>query len=655
VDAELNFSKLLVANRGEIACRVLRSARALGYRTVAVYSDADAAAPHVALADEAVRLGPAPAAESYLHVERVLDAARRSGADALHPGYGFLSERADFAQACADRGLVFVGPPAAAIAAMGDKAAAKRRMLAAGVPCAPGYLGDDQSDERLLDEARGLGLPLLVKAVAGGGGRGMRLVHDHAELPAAIAGARREAEAAFGDGRLMLERLIERGRHIEVQVFADAHGHCIHLGERDCSAQRRRQKVLEEAPSPVLTPALRAALGADAVAAARAVGYRGAGTVEFIVDSDLRHCFLEMNTRLQVEHPVTECLTGLDLVEWQLRVAAGEPLPLTQDQVRCDGHAIEVRLYAEDPYAGFVPQTGSVRHWRPEAALRAGVRIDHGLAEGNAVTPHYDALLAKLIAHGRDRSDAIRRLRAALADAPLLGVVHNGGFLHDLLADPAFVEARLHTGLLDQWLAARAPLLQPPAVADDTWALAAALLAWAPGEPLRAASVAAWDLALQAGRERRTLRVQPQGRSVVVTAGARRDEVEILAWDGAALRYAVDGVQRRGVALREGDTLHLAQGAGVCVLREVSAWPQADDGPDPRRARAPVAGVVAAVRVAPGDVVAAGAALVCVEAMKIEMWLHAERGGRVVAVHVEPRASVEAGRVLVELELPETP
>ena len=649
----MSFSKLLVANRGEIACRVLRSARALGYRTVAVYSDADAAAPHVALADEAVRLGPAPAAESYLHVGRVLDAARRSGADALHPGYGFLSERADFAQACADHGLVFVGPPAPAIAAMGDKAAAKRRMLAAGVPCAPGYLGDDQAEARLLDEARRLGLPLLVKAVAGGGGRGMRLVRELAGLPAAIAGARREAEAAFGDGRLMLERLIERGRHIEVQVFADAHGHCIHLGERDCTAQRRRQKVLEEAPSPIVTPALRAALGADAVAAARAVGYRGAGTVEFIVDDALRHWFLEMNTRLQVEHPVTECLTGLDLVEWQLRVAAGEPLPLAQDQVRFEGHAIEVRLYAEDAGAGFVPQTGSVLHWRPEAALRAGVRIDHGLAEGNAVGPHYDPLLAKLIAHGRDRSDAIRRLRAALADAPLLGVVHNGRFLHGLLAHPAFVEARLHTGLLDQWLAEREPLLQPPAVADETWALAAALLAWAPGERLRAASVAAWDLVLQSGRERRTLRVQPQQRQVVVSAGARRDEVEILAWDGAALRYAVDGVQRRGVALRVGDALHLARGVEVCVLREVSAWPQAEAGADPRLARAPVAGVVAAVRVAAGDLVEAGAALVCVEAMKIEMWLHAERGGRVVKVHVEPRASVEAGRVLVELEIVE--
>ena len=350
----MSFSKVLIANRGEIACRVIRTARALGYRTVAVCSDADVDAAHVALADEAVRIGPPPAPESYLDIAAILDAARRTGADAVHPGYGFLSERADFAAACAEAGLVFIGPPASAIAAMGDKAGAKRRMLQAGVPCAPGYLAqDDASDERLAIEAGRLGYPLLVKAVAGGGGRGMRLVRSAAELPVALAGARREAASAFGDDRLMLERLIENGRHIEVQVFADAHGHVVHLGERDCTAQRRRQKVIEESPSPVVTPAMRERMGADAIAAARAVGYVGAGTVEFIVDTDLKHHFLEMNTRLQVEHPVTECVTGVDLVEWQLRVAAGEPmanwLPDGQQGLRFEGHAIEVRLYAEDP------------------------------------------------------------------------------------------------------------------------------------------------------------------------------------------------------------------------------------------------------------------------------------------------------------------
>ena len=320
----MNFRKILIANRGEIACRVMRTARTLGYRTVAVYSDADAGATHVAMAHEAVRLGPAPVIESYLNVDAILDAARRTGASAVHPGYGFLSENAGFAQACADAGLIFIGPPAKAIAAMGDKAGAKRRMIAAGVPTVPGYLGEDQDDPRLAAEAEKLGFPLLVKAVAGGGGRGMRLANSAAELPEALAGARREALAAFGNGTLMLERLIAQGRHIEIQIFADAHGNVVHLGERDCTAQRRRQKVIEEAPSPIVTPEMREAMGRDAVAAALAVDYRGAGTVEFIVDQDLRHYFLEMNTRLQVEHPVTEMITGLDLVEWQLRVAAGE-------------------------------------------------------------------------------------------------------------------------------------------------------------------------------------------------------------------------------------------------------------------------------------------------------------------------------------------
>ena len=337
------FRKVLVANRGEIACRVMRTAHRLGYRTVAVFSDADAGAPHVRQADEALHIGAPAAADSYLNIAALLAAAQRSGADAVHPGYGFLSERADFAQACADAGLVFIGPPPAAMRAMGDKAAAKRRMLEAGVPCAPGYLGQDASDERLTAEAERLGLPLLVKAVAGGGGRGMRLVHRFDDLPAALAGARREAISAFGDGTLMLERLIDQARHIEIQVFADTHGHAVHLGERDCTAQRRRQKVVEEAPSPVVSPAMRAAMGADAVAAALAVGYVGAGTVEFIVDTAGRHFFLEMNTRLQVEHPVTECITGLDLVEWQLRVAAGEPLPLHRGLAARAGNEPESR------------------------------------------------------------------------------------------------------------------------------------------------------------------------------------------------------------------------------------------------------------------------------------------------------------------------
>ncbi|MFP5398992.1 MAG: acetyl/propionyl/methylcrotonyl-CoA carboxylase subunit alpha [Gammaproteobacteria bacterium] len=635
----------------------MRTAHRLGYRSVAVFSDADRDAPHVREADEAVRIGPAPAAQSYLAIDALLDAARRTGADAVHPGYGFLSERADFARACDAAGLVFIGPPAEAIAAMGDKAGAKRRMLAAGVPCAPGYLGDDQSDERLLAEALQLGLPLLVKATAGGGGRGMRLVRDLAELPAAIDGARREAASAFGDGTLMLERLIDGARHVEVQVFADRHGHTIHLGERDCTAQRRRQKVIEEAPSPIVDAAQRAAMGADAVAAARAVGYVGAGTVEFVVDADGRHHFLEMNTRLQVEHPVTEAVTGFDLVEWQLRVAAGEPLPATQDEVRFAGHAIEARLYAEDPYAGFVPQAGRVLHWRPEddggvpafAGARGGLRVDDGIAEGGEVAPYYDAMVAKLVAHGRDRDDAMRRLAAALERTPLLGVANNGAFLADLLRHPDFRSARMTTTRLDEWQAAGAPIVQRPRPDDATWALAAAAFALRAGRGHRSAGVAGYDLALVHGAARRSWRVQPHGAGIDV-AGDTQHRFEAFEQEGHALRYTLQGVQRRAVAAFDGARLHLAVDGRAFVFDEPSPLPAADAGADPRRARAPVAGVVAHVAVSAGERVAAGAPLVCIEAMKMEMWQHAGADGVVAAVHVAPRDAVAAGALLVELD-----
>ncbi|MFO1271075.1 MAG: biotin carboxylase N-terminal domain-containing protein [Rubrivivax sp.] len=631
----MSFTKILVANRGEIACRVMRTARRLGWRTVAVFSDADVAAPHVLQADEAVRIGEAPAAASYLSIEALLAAAKASGADAVHPGYGFLSERADFAEACAAAGLVFIGPPPDAIRAMGDKAGAKRRMQAAGVPCAPGYLGEDQSDDRLVAEADTLGLPLLVKAVAGGGGRGMRLVRRAGELAEALAGARREAQSAFGDGTLMLERLVENGRHIEIQVFADAHGHAVHLGERDCTAQRRRQKVIEEAPSPIVGPAMRAAMGRDALAAALAVGYRGAGTVEFIVDGEGRHFFLEMNTRLQVEHPVTECITGLDLVEWQLRVAAGEPLPLKQDEIRFEGHAIEARLYAEDPYDGWKPQTGRIAGWRPE---RSSIRIDHGLFEGGEVTPYYDAMVAKFIAHGRDRADAVRRLQRALEDAPLLGVANNGRFLRDLLGHPQFAAAQMTTTRLDEWAAAGEPLLQRPAPPDEAWALAAALRAQ--GDGRRPASVSGFDLTLQCQGGQRTLRAPPEG-------------LRLLAQDGDEVRYESAGVRRRALAVDDGHTLHLALEGAVFAFTEPSPFPARDNTADPRRARAPVAGVVAHVAVAAGDTVTAGQPLVCVEAMKMEMWLHAQAAGTVRAVNVATKDPVRAGAVLVELEIPE--
>jgi len=630
------FRKVLVANRGEIACRVMRTAHRLGYRTVAVFSDADAGALHVRQADEAVHIGAAPALDSYLNVAALLDAARRTGADAVHPGYGFLSERADFAQACTDAGLVFVGPPPAAMRAMGDKAAAKRRMIEAGVPCAPGYLGADQSDDRLSAEAVRLGLPLLVKAVAGGGGRGMRLVHAPDELAGALTSARREALSAFGDGTLMLERLIEHGRHIEIQIFADAHGQAVHLGERDCTTQRRRQKVIEEAPSPVVDPALRAVMGRDAVAAALAAGYRGAGTVEFIVDASGRHYFLEMNTRLQVEHPVTECITGLDLVEWQLRVAAGEALPLTQDQIRFSGHAIEARLYAEDPYEGWKPQTGVIAGWRPQAA---SIRIDHGIEAGAELGPHYDAMVAKFIAHGSDRADAIRRLARALEDVPLFGPRNNGRFLRDLVRHPQFLAAEMTTTRLDEWAAAGEPLLQRPAPPDAAWRIAAALLAGRGAGP-RPASVAAFDLTLSCDGIKRTLRAPPEG-------------VHVLTWADEELRCRVDGVQRRLPCVQAGTTLQLAFDGAAFSFDEDSPYPAAEAGTDPRHARAPVAGVVAQLLVAVGDSVASGQALVSVESMKMEMWLHAAVPGTVKALHAALRQPVAAGALLVELEITE--
>ncbi len=647
----MSFSKILIANRGEIACRVMRTARALGYRTVAVYSDADRAAPHVSLADEAVHIGAAAPADSYLRTEGLLEAARKTGADALHPGYGFLSENAGFAQACLDAGLVFIGPPPAAMQAMGNKALAKRRMLGAGVPCAPGYLGEEQDDARLTQEAVKLGFPLLVKAVAGGGGRGMRLVRAEAEIAQALLAARREAQSAFGDGTLMLERLIENGRHIEIQIFADAHGNAVYLGERDCTAQRRRQKVIEEAPSPVVDARMREAMGRDAVAAALAVGYRGAGTVEFMVDAGLRHYFLEMNTRLQVEHPVTEMVTGLDLVEWQLRVAAGAPLPLGQADIRLSGHAIEARLCAEDPYAGFAPQTGTVRWWRPQQALLGGVRIDAGIEEGAEISSFYDGMVAKLIVHGRDRDDAIRRLRAALRNAPLLGLRNNGRFLADLLDHPAFRGAAMSTDMIDQWLESGAALLQRPLPQESGWCLAAAVFAMQNGPGWRADSVAAFDIALQCDDLAQALRVQADHRGrVKVSLAGQQHALRIIDFTETALRFEIDGVTRRAVAVLQQNQLHLALDGASFVFTETSPFPGGDALRDATQARSPVAGKVTQIKVAVGDAVADAQQLLCVEAMKMEMWLTARITGSVTAVHCKVGEQVESGALLVEIE-----
>ncbi len=438
------FSKVLIANRGEIACRVIRSCRARGLRTVAVVSEADRHALHARLADEAVEIGAAPPRESYLNIERLIQACKATGTQAVHPGYGFLSENAEFAEACAAAGLVFIGPPAEAIRLMGNKAEAKRRMREAGVPCIPGYDGTDQSDATLTREAEKIGLPLMIKAAAGGGGRGMRRVADFAELPAALASARSEAQSAFGSGELILEYALTAPRHVEVQVFADTQGNVIHLGERDCSIQRRHQKVIEEAPSPAVNHELRARMGEVAVQAARAIGYVGAGTIEFLLDTNGEFFFMEMNTRLQVEHPVTELITGLDLVDLQLRVAAGEPLPLAQEDVRLDGHAIEARLYAENPDAGFLPQTGTLLRWQ----VPAGVRVDAGVDSGTEITSHYDPLLAKIIAHGQTRDEARQKLIAALRDTTALGLATNKAFLVGCLEHPEFFAGRATTDFI---------------------------------------------------------------------------------------------------------------------------------------------------------------------------------------------------------------
>ena len=480
------FRKLLVANRGEIACRVMRTAHRLGIRTVAVYSDADRDALHVATAGEAWRLGPAPAAQSYLDIERVIAAAAASGADAVHPGYGFLSENPEFIEACDAAGVVFVGPPAAAVRAMGLKDAAKRLMEAAGVPVVPGYHGEAQDDPALLAHARRIGFPVLVKAVAGGGGRGMRRADTEADFREALEGARREARSSFGDDRVLVERCVPTPRHVEFQVFADAHGNAVHLFERDCSLQRRHQKVVEESPAPGMTQAIRATMGAAAVRAAQAIGYRGAGTVEFIADAseglrEDRFWFMEMNTRLQVEHPVTEMVTGTDLVEWQLRIAAGEPLPVGQADLSIAGHAVEARVYAEDPERGFLPSTGTLAHMSAPPESRH-VRIDRGVREGDAVTPHYDPMIAKVIAHGEDRATALDRLAGALEHFAIAGVVTNLPFLSRLVADAEFRAGRVDTGLIDRNLDA---LLERGPVPDPVLALAAMHAAGALSEPVR--------------------------------------------------------------------------------------------------------------------------------------------------------------------------
>ncbi|HZZ83674.1 MAG TPA: acetyl/propionyl/methylcrotonyl-CoA carboxylase subunit alpha [Anaeromyxobacteraceae bacterium] len=662
------FDKLLVANRGEIACRVMRTARRLGIRTVAVYSDADAGARHVALADEAFRVGAAPARESYLRGEAILEAALRSGARAVHPGYGFLSENAEFAEACAAAGLTFVGPPASAIRAMGSKSAAKRLMEAAGVPLVPGYHGEDQDPRRLAVEAARIGYPVLVKASAGGGGKGMRVVGSPEEFAPALAGARREALAGFGDDRVLLERYLARPRHVEVQVFADGHGHALHLFERDCSIQRRHQKVLEEAPAPGLTEALRERMGAAAVAAARAIDYRGAGTVEFLLDEAGRFYFMEMNTRLQVEHPVTEMITGQDLVEWQLRVAAGEPLPCAQSDLAIGGHAIEARLYAEDPTRDFLPSVGTLAHLRAPAE-GTHVRVETGVCEGDQVTVHYDPMLAKLVVWDRDRAGALRRLRAALAEYQVVGVTTNLAFLSAVAAHPAYEGAELDTGFIERH---RAALVGEPGPAPDPVIALACLdeLLRAAAEAEAAARASAdpwspwhradgWRLNADAHHvvtlvdgERVvavTARYQPDGYLLELPGGPLLARGERTA--GGELLADLGGRRCRATVVRRGGELVvLSPGrAHRLALHDPDAGAggaEAEGG----RLTAPMPGRVVAVMVEPGAEVKKGAPLMILEAMKMEHTIRSPRDGRVARVHFEVGALVDDGAPLLALE-----
>jgi geranyl-CoA carboxylase alpha subunit len=646
------FSKILIANRGEIACRVIRTARALGYRTVAVYSEADKQMPHVAMADQAVPIGPPPAAQSYLNIDAIIAAARRAGADAVHPGYGFLSENAAFAAACAVSDLTFIGPPPDAIRLMGNKAAAKRRMIATGVPCVPGYEGEAQDDRTLAREAERIGFPIMVKAAAGGGGKGMRLVASPAQLADALGSARSEARKAFGSDELILEKAIIEPRHVEIQIFGDSNGNVIHLFERDCSVQRRHQKVIEEAPSPAMTPALRAAMGEAAVTAAKSIGYIGAGTVEFLLAPDGRFYFLEMNTRLQVEHPVTEMITGLDLVAWQLRAAAGERLPLTQEQVALEGHAIEVRLYAEDAAGDFLPQAGDLLAWKPPQG--AGLRVDHGIAAGVAISPYYDPMIAKIIAHGATREEARRRLLAALHDAVALGITTNRLFLIECLSHRAFAAGETSTAFIERHFppAARARAAPPPRML----ALAAALTVehGAQEDTLghwHSSGRATSPLLLECGDAKIPLRVTAEGeRRYRVEGAGEAQSVELSTTDSTAIRFLCDGLAETARFLWQEDTLHLDLDGASFAFRDVAlagrgAGAEAAAG----AALAPMTGTIAAVRVKAGDPVRKGQCLVILEAMKMEHEILAPRDGTVAAVLVAPGEQVTTRKLLVEL------
>ena len=646
------FFRILIANRGEIALRIMRTARRLGHGVVAVYSDADRNAIHVREADQAVRIGEPLPAQSYLDIDAIIVAARLSGADAVHPGYGFLAENADFAAACGDAGLVFIGPSPEAIKAMGNKAGAKAIIQAAGVPCVPGYQGDDQSDAVMSAQAEAIGFPVMIKAVAGGGGRGMRLVAVAAAFPEALRSARSEAKAAFGDGTVILERAIVDPRHIEIQVFGDAFGNAIHLGERDCSVQRRHQKLIEEAPSPAVSSDLRARMGAVAVAAVKSIGYEGAGTLEFLLDPSGQFYFMEMNTRLQVEHPVTEAITGLDLVELQLRVAAGEPLPLQQEDVRFSGHAIEVRLCSEDANQDFMPQSGRMALWQ----MPENIRVEHALQSGSEIPPFYDSMIAKLISFGGTREEARGRLISALKQAIAFGVTTNQGFLISCLRHPVFAGGEATTAFIGRHRDQLMTQGQPAALET---ALAALLLyvanprapPWRGGRSLAATFALPLRIEVNLAISETEIARERDG-SYLVRIADQEHRFEIDEVAGNAIRFRSAGLMDNAQFLRDGDRLHVLHHGVTLSFRDLTlAAPEtaAASGGD-GKVRAAMNGRVVALLVKPGERVAAGQPVLTLEAMKMEHVHMAGVAGTIAVIAVAEGEQVTTGRIVVEIE-----
>jgi 3-methylcrotonyl-CoA carboxylase alpha subunit len=645
------FTKILIANRGEIACRVAATAYRLGVKSVAVYSEADANAKHVAVCDESVLIGPPPAKESYLRADKIIEVALATGAQAIHPGYGFLSENADFAEACAKAGLAFIGPPATAIRAMGSKSAAKALMEKAGVPLVPGYHGDNQDADFLQQQADNIGYPVLLKASAGGGGKGMRIVEKSADFKAALDSCKREAINSFGDDKVLVEKYLTRPRHIEIQVFADTSGECVYLFERDCSVQRRHQKVLEEAPAPGMTEERRRAMGEAAVAAAKAVGYVGAGTVEFIANQDGSFYFMEMNTRLQVEHPVTEMITGLDLVEWQLRVAFGEPLPNKQNELRIHGHALEARIYAENPEKGFLPSIGTLRHMHapPAVAFELGggatapatVRIDSGVRQGDAISPFYDPMIAKLIVWGNDREEALAHMSQALSEYQIVGLASNIAFLKRLVESAPFAQADLDTGLIERHHAALFPATQPASM--QTLALAAASLLTSEQNAGAAANdpwanTSGWRMN---GALSRRLDFADDGDAYPLTVGYQQSGwtigqdatslvMTLVERSGQQLVIKVDGAAVRGTVVRDGDIFHVFTGGVHYPLHYNDPLAHAGEAEvEGGRLTAPMPGKIVALLVDKGRTVVKGAPLLVMEAMKMEHTIAAPANGTV--------------------------